>query len=147
METHDGGSTAGAGDLTPKQRKLIDELAERVAALPADRREALLQTLEGAMLADDLRRAIADSGLTPYAIAKQAEIRPEVVTRFVNGERDLYLETAGKIAAVLGLALRPVREPATKPKPRQPPAPKAGRSRSSEPAKGKPPRKTPGAGE
>lgn len=108
MEAHDNRPPARKGGVTPEQRKMLDELAARVASLPADRRELLLQALEGAMLADDLRQAIANSGLTPYAIAKRAQVRPEMVTRFLSGERDLYLETAGKIAAVLGLALRPV---------------------------------------
>lgn len=58
-------------------------------------------------LVDALKRAIIDSGLTHYRIAKDAGVTPDVIDRFVRGERDLRLETAGKIAAVLGMALKP----------------------------------------
>ena len=62
-------------------------------------------------LADQLRQAIADSGLTHYSIGRDAGISPSVVDRFMLAasdprRRDLRLVTAGKIAAVLGLSLR-----------------------------------------
>lgn len=43
---------------------------------------------------------------SPYAIAQAAEIRPEVLTRFLKGERDLKLATAKKVCEALGLGLR-----------------------------------------
>lgn len=55
-----------------------------------------------------LKAAIKASNLTHYAIAKLAGTTPGQIDRFMSGERDLRLETAGKIAAALGLELRPV---------------------------------------
>ena len=57
-------------------------------------------------IADQLRRAIRESGLTHYRIAKDAGIRPEILDRFVSGERDVRLETAAKVARALDLELR-----------------------------------------
>lgn len=56
-------------------------------------------------LADTLRDAIKASENTHYAIAKLCGISPAILDRFVAGERDLRLETAAKIADVLGLRL------------------------------------------
>ena len=56
-------------------------------------------------LPDQLRQAIEDSGLSSSEIARQAEISHAQVLRFLSGERDLRLETAGLICQALGLAL------------------------------------------
>ena len=56
-------------------------------------------------LVDTLKRAITKSGLTHYAIAKSAECYTSQIDRFMSGERDLGLETAGRIATALGLHL------------------------------------------
>lgn len=53
-----------------------------------------------------LREAIVASNLTAYRLATDAGIRPEIVARFVSGERDIRMATAAKIAMALGLALR-----------------------------------------
>ena len=58
-------------------------------------------------MADVLRRAIRDSGLTSYRIAKDAGTTPDQVDRFLAG-RDLRVSTAGRIAAALGLELKPI---------------------------------------
>ena len=52
-----------------------------------------------------LKAAIEASDLTHNAIAVQAGVSNQMVSRFVKGERDLRLATAGKIAAVLKLEL------------------------------------------
>ena len=59
-------------------------------------------------MSDTLRAAIKSSGLSNYRIAKDAGIEPDSIDRFVRveGRRDLRLETAEKIADVLGLELR-----------------------------------------
>lgn len=57
------------------------------------------------MLTEDLRAAIKSSGLTHYRLAKDAEINPTLIDRFMAGERGLNLQTAAKIASVLGLQL------------------------------------------
>ena len=53
----------------------------------------------------DLQQAITDSGLTHYAIAKAAGVDIASIDRFMTGERDLRLLTAGKIADALGYEL------------------------------------------
>jgi hypothetical protein len=55
---------------------------------------------------DQLRAAIRASGKTCYRIGKDAGVKPEIVTRFVRGERDVRGETFAKIADALGLELR-----------------------------------------
>jgi len=57
-----------------------------------------------------LRKAIKASGLTHYALAKEANVQATTIDRFMHPEddprhRDIRLETAAKIAAVLGLVL------------------------------------------
>lgn len=58
-------------------------------------------------LVEQLKRAIRDSGLTHYRIGKAAGIRPDMVDRFMRGERVFRLDTAAKICESLGLELRP----------------------------------------
>lgn len=60
-----------------------------------------------ATLSDVLRRAIDDSGLTIYRIAKDCGVHFSVVARFHHGERTLTLDTADKIAERLDLVLVP----------------------------------------
>jgi transcriptional regulator with XRE-family HTH domain len=52
-----------------------------------------------------LREVIRSRGLTPYGVAKLADIDPVQVTIVVSGERDLRLATVDRIAAALGLRL------------------------------------------
>ena len=56
---------------------------------------------------DQLRAAIKASELTQYALAKRADVNPEVVYRFMSGERDLRAKTFAKLALALGLRLAP----------------------------------------
>lgn len=56
-------------------------------------------------LAATLREAIQKDGRSHYAIAKEAAIQPDILDRFVRGERDMRLATAEKVAAVLQLEL------------------------------------------
>jgi hypothetical protein len=53
-----------------------------------------------------LREAIAADGRTNYALAKAAKMEPDIIDRFIGG-KDVYLSTAAKLAAVLGLDLVP----------------------------------------
>lgn len=57
-------------------------------------------------MVDVLRAAIKSSGLTHYRIAKDAGIKPQIIDRFVSGERDLRLATAAKLCEALGLELK-----------------------------------------
>lgn len=58
-------------------------------------------------LARQLQAAIASTGQSLYSIAQASGVAAPVVQRFVNGERGITLETAGKLAAYLHLALLP----------------------------------------
>lgn len=52
----------------------------------------------------DLRQAIANSGMTPGAIAAAAGIERSVLKRFIDGA-GIGLATAGKIGQVVGVSL------------------------------------------
>lgn len=56
-------------------------------------------------LEDTLRRHLATDPRTHYAIGKEAGIAPAMLDRFASGERGLRLDTASKLAGVLGLEL------------------------------------------
>ena len=45
------------------------------------------------------------SGKSVYQIAKAANVSQIVVSRFLSGERDIQMETADRLAVVLGLQL------------------------------------------
>lgn len=53
-----------------------------------------------------LKRAIEKSGYTNYALSGLSGVNQSILNRFTTGERDITLETAGKIAAALGLTLK-----------------------------------------
>ena len=59
---------------------------------------------------DQLRDAIRATGKTHYRIGKEAGIKPEIVSRFVSGERDITGKTFAKLATALGLILAPADE-------------------------------------
>jgi transcriptional regulator with XRE-family HTH domain len=78
-------------------------------------------------LGHQLRAIIASRGLTSYALGQAAAVDPGQISRFLNGTRDLRLETAGRIARALGLRLvevaRPTRRKAAGKAPHTPPEP------------------------
>ena len=51
-----------------------------------------------------LRQAVRSCGKTPYRVAKDAAIEPDLVTRFLHG-RDIRISTAAKICLALDLEL------------------------------------------
>ena len=57
-------------------------------------------------LSEQLRGMIIDSGLSVYRVAKDSGVPQPVLHRFVAGERDMYLETADRLAAYFGVGLR-----------------------------------------
>jgi hypothetical protein len=65
-----------------------------------------------APLTKQLRQAVRSCGKPTLTIAQAAGIPQPVLQRFLSGERGIMLDTAGKLAAYLGLALLP--ESATK---------------------------------
>jgi plasmid maintenance system antidote protein VapI len=62
-------------------------------------------TRKAANMTDQLKKAIAKSGLTINGLAVASGIPQPVLHRFMAGERDLKLATADKLATYLGLKL------------------------------------------
>jgi len=84
---------------------LYDDL-ERVLGHVGPKRQAeLLESLKMSELAKSLRKAIIESGMTHYSLGKVSGVDTAVIDRFVSGERDIRLETAGRIAESLGYRL------------------------------------------
>jgi transcriptional regulator with XRE-family HTH domain len=54
-----------------------------------------------------LREAIEDSGMSRYKISQLSGISEASLSLFANRKRTLTLESAAKIAEVLGLELKP----------------------------------------
>jgi|CXWL01.1.fsa_nt_gi transcriptional regulator with XRE-family HTH domain len=56
-------------------------------------------------MTDALRKAIEDSGLTLYRIAKDTGIEQASLLRFNSGRQSLRLDLADKLAAYFGLTV------------------------------------------
>lgn len=56
-------------------------------------------------LSTQLRKAIVDSELTLYRVAKETDLPYAVVHRFVSGKRGLSLASADKLAELFGMRL------------------------------------------
>ena len=56
-------------------------------------------------MTDVLRKAIDDSGLSLYRIAKDTGVTPQSIMRFQRGETSLRMDKADVIAMYLGLEL------------------------------------------
>jgi len=57
-----------------------------------------------------LQAAIKRDGRTLYELQKASGVDRGVLSRFIAGERTITLRTAGRIAKVLGLELKPNRK-------------------------------------
>jgi len=57
-----------------------------------------------------LKRAVLDSGLSRYRLAKLSGLSQAQLSYFVNGKRSLTLPAAAKLAEALGLELRPKKQ-------------------------------------
>ena len=100
MVAHDGTTDCE----TPGSVAKLDELARLLSEQNPERIEAL----EGILMSDlveTLKFAIANSDKSRYANAHESNVSEAVLSRFVNGERGITLETAGKLSEVLGLNL------------------------------------------
>lgn len=62
-------------------------------------------------LSAQLRSAVTESGKSQYRIAKATGISQPAITRFVNGDRSISLETADKLAAYFGMSLTDPKPP------------------------------------
>ena len=56
-------------------------------------------------LSEQIRRAIAGSGMTRYRICKEIGITQPTMTRFMNGQAWLSMPTLDKIADLLNLKI------------------------------------------
>jgi transcriptional regulator with XRE-family HTH domain len=56
-------------------------------------------------LANDLRRAIQESGMSLQALGQATGVERGSISRFVKGQRSLRLDKAEKLAAFFGLSL------------------------------------------
>ncbi len=65
-------------------------------------------------ISDALRRALIDSGLSAYELARRSGVNVAAVLRFKSGERSLKLESVDRLTEVLGLELRPIRPKRTR---------------------------------
>jgi cyanate lyase len=59
-------------------------------------------------LTTGLKRAMRESGRSYGALSRGTGLALPIITRFANGERSLKIESADKLAAYLGLELRPM---------------------------------------
>jgi len=64
-------------------------------------------------ISEQLRAAVAGSGLSIYAVAKGAGIAEPCLNRFMRRKRGLTLETADKLAAFFTMRLTRPRKPQT----------------------------------
>lgn len=60
-------------------------------------------------LGGQLRAAFAESGLSRFELARRAGISYAIIHRFIGGDRSINLDTASKLAEVLGLEFQPVK--------------------------------------
>jgi transcriptional regulator with XRE-family HTH domain len=91
-----------------------------------------------------LQRAIVAAGLTPYALAKRAQLSKQAVSNLLAGERQPNWDTVQRLAAALGLDCRAFADPdITAEVAAAPPAKPRGRPRSEagEQTPAKPPTK------
>ncbi len=56
-------------------------------------------------IADQLRTFIQNSGVSLRGLAFAAAIDPSCLSRFLSGDRDLTVSSAGRLADILGLQL------------------------------------------
>ena len=68
-----------------------------------------MQTVMGKTpdIQEQLRQAILDADVTRYRLSKMTGVEQGILSRFVNRERSITLDTAAKLAAALGLELTP----------------------------------------
>ncbi len=92
-------------------KERLDRLEEIFSQLTPERQDAMMDMLNAGDLAEDLRKAISDSGMTHYSIGKASGVNIANIDRFVSGERDMRIATASKICAVLGYGLAKIEAP------------------------------------
>lgn len=59
---------------------------------------------------EQLRRAILKAPMSRYVLSRLTGVSEGVLSHFVNRNRSITMDTAAKLAAALGLELRPIKE-------------------------------------
>ena len=90
----------------PSQAKLLQS-GEYAGPMSLDEYLSWRKGAGETRLTHQLQAAIAATEQSLYAIAQASGIAAPVLQRFVSGERGITLDTAGKLAAYLGLTLLP----------------------------------------
>lgn len=67
-------------------------------------------------IAEQLRRAVQESGQSLYAIANATDMSQGILSRFMRSERTMTLDTAEKLTDYLGLELQPKKQRGKKPR-------------------------------
>jgi ribosome-binding protein aMBF1 (putative translation factor) len=62
-------------------------------------------------LTDQLRAAIDASGMSRYRVAKEIELDPSTLSRFMSGKAGLALDTVDKLGELLSLQLVTTKKP------------------------------------
>lgn len=70
-------------------------------------------------LAAQLRKAVADSGLSISELGRQSGVAVAILSRFMRNERTLTLPVASKLCEALGLKLAPAEPPARRGRPKR----------------------------
>ncbi len=65
---------------------------------------------KGPDLEEQMKRAIEAAGFSRYVLAKRSGVSEGVLSNFMTGRRTITLETAAKLADVLEIELRPVKQ-------------------------------------
>jgi transcriptional regulator with XRE-family HTH domain len=69
-----------------------------------------------ATLSDEIRDAIERDGRSPYAIARDAEVDPATLSRFLAGLRAMTTDTLDRLAPTLGLHVTAATRPKGRPR-------------------------------
>ena len=111
--SHQHPAPLGLDTISPSRYRVVSELEDGHSrdVLP-NSESCAIAGVESTMgrhvdLGAQLRQAIRRSGLTRNQIAKRADLSYAIVHGFVAGTNDLRLATASKIAAIVGVELRP----------------------------------------
>ncbi|HEY8665651.1 MAG TPA: helix-turn-helix transcriptional regulator [Tepidisphaeraceae bacterium] len=54
-------------------------------------------------LSDEIRRAVDDSGLSRYRIAKEIDVAESTMSRFMAGKGGLRMNVLDRLAALIGI--------------------------------------------
>jgi hypothetical protein len=98
----------GEFDSRPTKSKLL-ESGEYAGPMSMEEYLSWRKTAGDLPLTRQLQAAIGATGQSLYSIAQATGIAAPILQRFINGERGITLDTAGKLAQYLGLALLPDR--------------------------------------